>query len=251
MCDNVLDIHGTNNAELSPSFKSKTSERPSSGFPQPNVLGREMHLPVLATQCLREIDHYRRRKPFTERYSIELFRRAIVQNDPEARLWVQYCFGGLVRSWLHCHPKLEAACRLRSEETYVSLAFERFWLRTTSKQGQPFNRLAPAFQYLRASLQGVILDILRIYARPGVVSWTELAEQRVEENLERKGVWVMLKTMLANPREQRLAYLLFQCGLAPREIMRLCPQEWRAIDEISELRLIILRRFLGLEDHLQ
>jgi hypothetical protein len=240
-----------NDAELSPSFKSYTPERPSSGFPQPNVLESETHLPVLATQCLREIDHYRRGKPFTDRYSIELFNRVIMQNDPEARLWVQYCFGGLVRGWLHGHPKLEAACRLRSEETYVSLAFERFWLRTTSNQGLPFNRLASAFQYLRASLQGVILDILRINAQPGVVSWTESGEQHVEENLERKEVWEMLKTLLANPREQRLAYLLFQCGLAPREIIRLCPQEWSAIDEISELRCIILRRFLGQADHLQ
>jgi hypothetical protein len=130
------------------------------------------------------------------------------------------------------------------------LAFERFWQRTTSNQGQPFNRLASALQYLRASLQGVILDRLRISARPGVASWTESAEQHVEETLESKAVWEMLKTLLASPREQRLAYLLFQCGLAPREIIRLCPQQWRAVDEISELRCIILRRLLGQQDHL-
>ena len=95
------------------------------------------------------------------------------------------------------------------------------------------------------------MDILRIYPQSGVVSWTESAEQHVEENIESKAVWDLLKTMLANPREQRLAYLVFQCGLAPKEIIRLCPQEWSTIDEISELRCIILRRFLGQQDLLQ
>ena len=76
MRDEVMDTHCTNNAEPSTALKSRAPERPSPGFPQPNVLGRERHLPALATQCLREIDHYRRGKPCTDSSSLELFRRA-------------------------------------------------------------------------------------------------------------------------------------------------------------------------------
>ncbi len=46
--------------------------------------------------------------------------------------------------------------------------------------------------------------------------------------------------MLPNKREQRLAYLLFHCGLKSREIVRFCPQE----QEIYQLRRIILERVL-------
>ena len=141
MCDEVMDTHCTNDAEPSTALKSRAPERPSPGFPQPNVLLSEMHLPALATQCLRENDHSRRGKPCTDKYSVELFRRAIVEDDHEARLWVQHCFGGLVRGWLHRHPQREAACRLQSEETYMALAFERFWQASPSNQRLAFNRL--------------------------------------------------------------------------------------------------------------
>ncbi len=154
MSDNVMDTHYANDAEPSTALKSRASEWPSPGFPQPNVLGSEMHLPALATQCLREIDHYRQGKPCTDRYSVELLRRATVDEDQEAWVWVQHCFGGLVGGWLHRHPKREAACRLQSEETYVALAFERFWRANTSNKRLEFNRLAAVLQYLRASLHG-------------------------------------------------------------------------------------------------
>jgi hypothetical protein len=199
-----------------------------------------MYLPALVTQCLWEIDYYRRGKPCTESSCLELFRCAIVENDPEARLWLQYCFGGLVRGWLHRHPQGEAACRLQSEETYVTLAFERFWQVTTSKQRLAFNRLVTALQYLRVSFHGALLDTLRADARPREVALPMPGEPLIEESLERKEVWEVLKTMLTNPRDQRLAYLLFHCGLGPREIIRSCPQEWSSVDEISDLRRIIV-----------
>ena len=57
-------------------------------------------------------------------------------------------------------------------------------------------------------------------------------------------VWEKLKALLANPREQRLAYLLFQCGLSPREMVRCCPQEWSDVQEIARLRRTIMERLL-------
>lgn len=74
MRDEVMDTHCTNDAELSTSLKSRAPEQPSPGFPQLNVLGSEMHLPALVTQCLREIDHDRRGKPCMDSSRVELFR---------------------------------------------------------------------------------------------------------------------------------------------------------------------------------
>ncbi len=198
---------------------------------------------VMNTHCTNDAE-LSPAKPFTDRYSVELLRRAIVEDDHKARLWVQHCFGGLVRGWLRHHPKREAAFRLESEETYVALAFECFWQASTLNQQLEFNQLATALQYLRASLHGVILDTLRTYARPREVSLPEPGEQHVEDSIESKEVWEVLKTMLPNPREQRIAYLLFHCGLGPREIVRLCPQEWSSLGEIFALRRTIMERFL-------
>jgi DNA-directed RNA polymerase specialized sigma24 family protein len=214
----------------------------------------EMSLPVLATQCLRELDNYRRGEPCSDIYGLELLRRATFQSDQEAWEWVQHCYGGMVRGWLRRHPKREVACRLESEENYVAQTFERFWQATAFNQQVEFSTLAAALQYLRASLHGAILDMLRAYARPGEVSLPgpgEPGEPLVENITENGEVWEILQMILSNPREQRLAYLLFHCGLKPREIIRFCPQEWSDVQEIYRLRRNIMERLLRNADHLR
>src|SRR5256884_9782716 len=127
----------------------------------------------------------------------------------------------MVRGWLRRHPQKEVACRLESEENYVAQAFERFWQAIAYIQRVKFSTLAAALQYLRASLNGAILDMLRAYARPGEISLPgpgEPGEPLVEDNTENSEVWEILHMILTNPREQRLAYLLFHCGLGPREM---------------------------------
>jgi hypothetical protein len=247
----VMDTHCANDGEPPTAPKNTTPERSSPVSPLTNPPCSEMCLPALATQCLRELDNYRRGEPFTDKYGIELLRRATVEDDQEAWVWVQHCFGELLRSWLHSHPKREAACRLESEETYVALAFERFWQAITSNQRVEFSRLAAALLYLRASLHGVILNTLRTYVRPKEVSWPEPGESQVEDSAVSSEVFEVLKTMLPNPREQRVAYLLFHCGLKPREIVRLCPQEWSSVGEIYGLRRTIIERILRNTDQLR
>ena len=57
--------------------------------------------------------------------------------------------------------------------------------------------------------------------------------------------------MLSDEREKRLAYLLFHCGLKPREIIRFCPQEWSDVHEIYRLRRNIMARLLYNADQLR
>ena len=219
-----------------------------------NPLLWEMSLQELAAQCLRELDNYRRGEPCTDAFGLELLRRATFQDNQEAWAWVQHCFGGLVRGWLRRHPKREVACRLESEENYVAQAFERFWQATAFNQRVEFSTLAAALQYLRASLNGAILDMLRAYARPGEVSLPgpgEPGEPLVEESTDSSEVWQIVHMILSNPREQRLAYLLFHCGLKPREIVRFCSQEWGDVQEIYRLRRNIMERLVRNADCLR
>ena len=214
------------------------------------TLGNE----ALAAHCSREIDNYRNGEPSTDEYGLELLKRAIVQGDQEAWVGVQHCFNELVRRWLRRHPKREVASRLESEENYVAQTFERFWQATASTRHVEFNTLAAALQYLRASLNGVILDTLRAYARPREVMLPETGEAgelQAEDTTDSSEVWEVLQTMLPNKREQRLAYLLFHCGLKSREIVRFCPQEFSDIQEIYRMRRSIMERLLRNADQLR
>jgi hypothetical protein len=214
----------------------------------------EMSHPVLAAHCIRELNKYCRREPCTDTYGVELLHRATVQGDQEAWAWVQHCFGGVVLDWLRRHPQRAHACRLESEEHYVALAFERFWQATTSNQRVEFSTLAAALQYLRASLNGAILDTLRADARRREIPLSEPGEPgepHMEDVIFSSEVWDILKTVLSNPREVRLAYLLFHCGLKPREIILSCSGEFSDVREVYRLKRNILERLLRNEDRLR
>ncbi len=75
------------------------------------------------------------------------------------------------------------------------------------------------------------------------------ASERIQ--IEAGELWEVLQTMLPGQREQRLAYLLYHCGLKPREIVRFCPQEWSDVQEIYHLRRSILERLMHNVDQLR
>ena len=208
---------------------------------------------ALVEQCQQEIQAYRRGEPSNEAYGLELLHRAIMQGDQAAWAGVQQCLSEVVRGWLRCHSSRSAACCWESEENCVALAFERFW-QATVQQRVAFETFAGALAYLRASLHGAILDTLRAYSRPKEVSLPEAGEPGEpygEDQTDSNEVWEILQTMLPDGREQRLAYLLYHCGLKPREVVRFCPQEWGDIQEIYRLRRNIMERLLRNADQLR
>jgi DNA-directed RNA polymerase specialized sigma24 family protein len=212
-----------------------------------------LSISALVEQCQQEMQAYRRGEPSNEAYGLELLRRAIMQGDQAAWAGVQQCLGEMVRGWLRCHSSRSAACCWESEENYVALAFERFW-QATAQQRVAFETFAGALAYLRASLHGAMLDTLRAYSRPKEVSLPEAGESGEpygEDQTDSNDVWEILQSLLPNGREQRLAYLLYHCGLKPREIVRFCPQEWSNIQEIYRLRRNIMERLLRNADQLR
>jgi hypothetical protein len=178
-----------------------------------------------------------------EVYSLELLRYAIAHSDQDAWARVQQCLSATVLSWLHKHPQREVVCGWQSEENHVVLTFERFRQAMVQRQ-VAFETLTEALLYLQASLCGTILDTLRASSRPREVSQPLPEKPSAEDRTASPEVWASLQTMPSNGREQRLAYLLYHCGLGPREIMRCCPQEWSDVQEIYRLRRTILERLL-------
>ncbi len=57
-------------------------------------------------------------------------------------------------------------------------------------------------------------------------------------------LWQRVEGVLANAREQRVAYLLFHCGLTPQEIVQRCTREFPEIQEVLSLRYIIMKKLV-------
>jgi hypothetical protein len=171
---------------------------------------------------------------------LELFHRASTHGDLQAWAAFQQGLEGTVLTWFHDHPGSEAACRLQSERHFVVLAFER--LRQAVVQRQiACETFSEVLLYLRASLNGAILETLRVSERTGAVSslWPD-----VEDCHDRGELWDKLQARLSNRREQRLAYLLYHCRLEPAEIVRYCPQEWGNVQEVARLRRTIFMQLM-------
>jgi len=170
----------------------------------------------------------------------EQLRRASTHGDLQAWAAFQQSLEELLLTWLHKHPGREAACYLQSEQHFVAQAFEQLWQATI--QGQvSCESLSEVLVFLRVSLNGAILDALRVSSRPGAVSslWPE-----GKDRPDRSEFWDRLQALLSGERERRLAYLLYQCGLDPVEIVRSCPQEWSDVHEVARLRRSILAQLI-------
>ncbi len=182
-----------------------------------------------------------------EKSCLELFRRAIEQRDVMARESLRQYFGRIMSRWMQSHPKREAAFRIDSEENYIIQAFERFWQVTNQSQCSEFTTLSAALQYLRACLNGTILDKLRAYERQQEVLLPEsgMAGESIGENREEsQKLWKLIYTLLPDEREQRMAYLLFNCRIKAKEIVQHCPQEFSEIREVYHLRHSIVEKLI-------
>jgi hypothetical protein len=221
----------------------------------PELELRTISVSELADGCISEINKYRNgEEPYNEQYCLEMFRRATVEHDSLVWELLQQRLNETMLRWMRSHPQRNIACRFDSEENYVAQAFARFWQATTHNRVLEFNTLGAAFRYLRASLNGTILDTLRASLRPKEIPLPEpggSTEPLIEEQDDSSEVWEIVRTILLDTRQQRLAYLLFHCGLKPREIVEYCPQEFGEIREVYSLRRNIIERLRRNSDRIR
>jgi hypothetical protein len=206
-----------------------------------------------ADRCTCKIEHFRSNEIHDDQYYLEMFHRALVNHEPDAWELLQQCFTPLVREWMRNHPQRNLACRYELEENYVANTFTRAW-QASMRNRLEFDTLVAALSYLKLSLQGTILDTLRAYAQPREVLWPDAdsatyssEKPAIKDDYKSSDLWEIIKSLLRDERQRRLAYLLFHCGLKPREIVRCCPDEFREVQEIYRLTRNIMERLVHLE----
>ncbi len=221
-----------------------------------NVQGalRQMDLGSLANRCSEEMKLLRRKQAFNDQYCLEIFRRAILERLDPAWEMLQQRFDETVRVWLRSHPSRDLALLRDSEENYVALTFSRFWY-AIRNQRLEFPTLYAALSYLHATLNGVVIDTLRTHlgSRETPLPEADSPDEPFshDEPGDEEAIWRSLQELIPDAREQRLVYLLYYCGLKPREILLRCPQEFPDIKEIYRLNHNILERLRRNRDRLR
>lgn len=206
----------------------------------------------IAERDTGEIAPVRVKDYHTDQSGLELFQRALSQRNDEAWNLLVERYQGLVLAWVRNHSRREIAYRYHNPEYYVALAFERFWQATTRNRSLVFTSLEAALSYLKASLNGAVLDTLRSYTRPEVPlpepGHPHPSELACEDYTYEYDLWDVIKNLIPTPREQRVAYLLFHCGLKPREIVQFCTDEFSDVREVHRLRRNVVERLLRQAD---
>lgn len=215
----------------------------------------QMKPAILASLCINELKQRRSDETTHELYCLELLHRAIIEQTDQAWSTLQQCFSETVRTWIHSHPNCDLVLLYDSEENLVAQTFSRFWY-AMYKQHVEFTKLSAALCYLRATLNGIIIDTIRSHWRIQLreISLSEpscFAEPAVEDCADTQSFWKCIDSLLVGKRERRLAYLLYFCGLKPREIIIHCPQEFDDVKEIYRLSRGIIERLRRNKDRLR
>jgi hypothetical protein len=207
------------------------------------VVPGTLDLSTLEERCIREIESGCLADPTHARFSLELLRRATSQDSQQAWQAWQRCFGEILRSWLRCHPRAEEACRFDSEEHYLAQSFACFRQVIADHQQFECPQLSTALTYLRACLNGVLLDALRTNVRPKGTASREPAHSAVQpggDYQDAQQLWECIQDLFPGGRERWMAYLLFHCHLSPSAIFCLAPHQFRDMQEIGHVRRQIL-----------
>ena len=213
----------------------------------------QMNLSLLADRCANELKRHRRKEAADDRFCLEIFRRAIVQRMDQAWSVLQQRFGEIVRIWLHSHPNSDVALMRDTEENYVAQTFSRFWY-AVRDQSLEFTTLNAALSYLHATLNGIVMDALRSRLRSKEVSLPEPGfseEPMVEDSIDGHLLWNSIQSLLSDKHERRIAYLLYYCGLKPREIVTRCSKEFDDVKEVYRLNHSVIERLRRNRDRLR
>lgn len=203
----------------------------------------QMDLALLANYCVEELKRRRQQQPVDDRFCLELFHRAIVLQIEGAWLVMQQILDEVVRIWLRSHPHREMALLYDTEENYVAQTFSRFWC-AVQKQRLEFPSLPAALNYLHCALNGLLIDTLRVFKRgdhiPLIAGFSD--EPFVEDTYDDEEMWLSISKLLDNDQERQLAYLLYYCGLKPREIAQRFPQMFHDVRDVYRLNYSLLGR---------
>lgn len=205
-----------------------------------------VELATLAAQCREELRQYQGQQPVEGYFCLELLRRATLHHVDEAWKILLELFTKPIGAWLRAHSHFYLAITYDSEENYIAQTFTRFWLVMRERHLQ-FTRLSALLSYLRLILHSTIIDTLRSYLRTPCVS---LLDPTVSESKHATFIesdtpdnsWSSIQLLLANEKERQLMYLLYYCGLKPREVAVRFPSLFHDVKEIYRLNHTIVER---------
>ncbi len=210
------------------------------------------HLSIsdLAKRCQAETERFKQTRQSNEIYCLELFHRALLQQDENAWAAIYCQYQPLVASWVYQYSRFTQTGE--PADFFVNEAFARLW----QSGGQPdktthFDGVASCLKYLKLCVGTSIEDYLRHQQKDALVLSVALedydrpelaADNALEHTMLLAELMQLLDETLQDERDHLVAEESWQYHLAPRQIQSRHPDIFVTADEISQIKRNILKR---------
>ncbi len=218
---------------------------------------RSVSTEELALRCYRESKKYLSGTDYDDVCCLELFRRALLEEQDAAWRAIYVQFFNLLQRWVRGHP------RFRSTEEdaafLINIALSRFWQSMMNRQEfatVDLDSIAGILQYLKSCVYSAVEDTWRWQDRQpprSEFSMEDLADVLVDdsavpqpqmlfspEKILHQAVMERLKT----PAEEIVARLSWQYGLPPRQIQDRHPELFPTVQRVYDIKKNLLDRLL-------
>jgi hypothetical protein len=199
------------------------------------TVAANLSLDALAQRCADETQKYRRKEQSDAQFCMELLRRALVDELPEAFTRVYRIYEQQVLAWVYAHARFRETDE--SAEYFAGWALRSFYFGVRGAKFAAFPALSHLLAYLKSCVHTAIAQYVRDQLPPPAAPLDAVAEPGSEpdlaERLDAGELWDHITRLLPDERDRLLAHCAFSLGMKPRQIHAAYPQRWRDEREIS------------------
>jgi hypothetical protein len=212
----------------------------------------------VALHLAEETARFNRKEPADGRFGVELFRRALVEQDEEAWVSLYAQYAPLISNWLHRDARSTPlfAREASGRDSLVNGAFAKF-AAALAKHPWQFTSLAAILKYLKMCTHSTLLDELRLWQKlegfevgtPEELEGLELepgsddpADEVSARALSSK-IWRILQYGFCNEQERLVIYLSFYVDMRPTEISRGYPHVFATPEDVHRIKRNVLERW--------
>lgn len=211
-----------------------------------------LNLSSLAHLCRQATDRFFQHGAYDDRYCLELFRRAIWEQDEEAWQILVDQYGNLVTSWVQRHHAFALADEDR--EYFVNRTFANFW-RAFSRDPQKlakFGDLKSLLQYLKLCAYSAVQEYVERQMRPRHMTLSDkpietIADLNdyigdVDDHMLATTLWKHVLSSVKNDQERIVArdYLLYD--MKPREIYARHKDVFASVSQLRRVKGNLMAR---------
>jgi hypothetical protein len=204
----------------------------------------------LARHCQAEARRYQQTRESDEIYCFELFRRAVTQQDGIAWQAIYSQYTVLVATWVHRYSRFPQTGE--EADFFINEAFTRLWRSGSNMEAETRpDSLGKYLSLLRLCVWSAIEDHLRKIKRDSLREALPLedfdrpvsgVEAQVERTLSAEALRELLREVVQDEWEQRVAEESWLYDFAPRQIQARHPQLFATVEEVNQIKHNLIKR---------